>query len=87
MKRKQDEAAMTAADREALEVAEIRAQFGPLFDLYSACIDLVEERGPECVPDNLHDALFLAVSVRKELGLAEHNETKALAALRPANGG
>jgi hypothetical protein len=71
MKGKQDEAAMTAADREALEIAEIRAQFAPLFDLYSECINLVEECGVECVPDNLHDSLVLVAAVRTNLGLAQ----------------
>jgi hypothetical protein len=87
MKGKQDEAAMTAADGEALEIAEIRAQFAPLFDLYSECINLVEECGVECVPDNLHDSLVLVAAVRTNLGLAQRNETKALTALRRASGG
>jgi hypothetical protein len=38
-KRKQDTATMTAAEREALEVTEIRTQFGPLFDLYYGLIE------------------------------------------------
>jgi hypothetical protein len=81
MKRKQDTAAMTPAEREALEVADLRAQIGPLFDLYMACIELIEEGGADMVHSNLHDALCLAVVVRKKLGLVQPNETKALAML------
>ena len=60
---------MTPAEREALEVADLRAQIGPLFDLYMACIELIEEGGADMVHSNLHDALCLAVVVRKKLGL------------------
>ena len=40
MKRKQDTATMTPAERGALEVADLHAQIGPLFDIYMACIEL-----------------------------------------------
>ncbi|MGH8626200.1 MAG: hypothetical protein ACREYC_13350 [Gammaproteobacteria bacterium] len=86
MTAKQDRATMTPAEREALEVADLRAQIGPLFDLYMACIELIEEEGPDKVHSNLHDALCLAVVVRKKLGLAQRNETKALAALLASGG-
>jgi hypothetical protein len=86
MKRKQDTAAMTPAEREAIEGTEMRAQFGPLFDLYMACIELIEEAGADMVHSNLHDALCLAVAVRKKLGLAQPNETKALAVLLASSG-
>lgn len=52
-----------------------------------ACIELIEAEGADMVHSNLHDALCLAVVVRKKLGLAERNETKALTALRRASGG
>jgi hypothetical protein len=52
-KRKQDTANM--AEREALEVTEIRAQIGPLFDLYMACIELINDGGPAYISDSLHD--------------------------------
>ena len=77
---------MTPVEREALEVADLRAQFGPLFDRYIACIEVIEEKGADMVHSNLHDALCLAVAVRKKLGLAQRNE-KALTALRRASGG
>jgi hypothetical protein len=86
MTAKQDRATMTPAEREALEVADLRAQIGPLFDLYMACIELIEEEGADMVHPNLHDALCLAVVVRKKLGLVQPNETKALGALLASGG-
>jgi hypothetical protein len=77
---------MKAAEREALDVADLRAQFGPLFDLYTACIELIEEEGADMVHSNLHDALCLAVVVRKKLGLVQPNETRALAMLLASGG-
>jgi hypothetical protein len=51
-----------------------------------ACIELIEEAGADMVHSNLHDALCLAVAVRKKLGLAQPNETKALAVLLASSG-
>jgi hypothetical protein len=51
-KRKQDTANM--AERGARGY-EIRAQIGPLFDLYRACIELINDGGPAYISDSLHD--------------------------------
>lgn len=51
-----------------------------------ACIELIEEEGPDMLHSNLHDALSLTVVVRKKLGLAQPNETKALAVLLASGG-
>jgi hypothetical protein len=78
--RKQDTA--NKAEREALEVTEIRAQFGPLFDLYMAFIELITTAARQ----TYRTACMTLVAARKKLGLAQRNETKALAALRASGG-
>lgn len=68
-----------------LEVEQIRAQFGSLFDLYNACVDYVGHYGLEAgVPDELLDSLCVVMNVRKRLGLGQPNETKCLTVLRRA---
>lgn len=94
-KGKQDTATMPPAEREAIEGAEMRAQFGPLLDLYGGFIELIlgqagdedHEGAALVVYERLRDAVAEVVAVRKKLGLAQRNETRALTAFRHAVGG
>jgi hypothetical protein len=89
-KRKQDTATMTAAEREALEVTEIRTQFGPLFDLYYGLIETAFESSEDggdalnFLPDNSHEPLHAVLLVRQRLKLLTAEEKAILKALADA---